>query len=116
MGPAPAGGSRASEAGAGEVGTKALTNPHLLAGDLFPGELVDLAPEVLQFVAPLGIPGALGGRRAPAAAGDLDDDTLILEEEVHAGDVFPVASVDHLGTRTWEAGTSHQAEEPPFQR
>ena len=48
-------------------------------------------------------------------AGDLDDNTVRLEAEVHAGDGPAVLPVHELGRRARQPGPSHEREEPALQ-
>ena len=62
-------------------------------GDVAPRVFAHEVAEVLQLVAPLGVPGPFGWRAVPAAARDLDDQTVGLEAEVDAGDGSSIATV-----------------------
>ncbi len=77
--------------------------------------LVDPAPGILQLVATLGVPRPLGVGGVALATGDLDDDAVGLELEVHPGDRPAAGTMDDLGHGSRQSGRSHQSQEPPLE-
>ena len=94
-----------------EAGTQGLGDPFGPPGDLLPGVLVDRSTGVLEFVAALCIAGSLGWGAVALAAGDLDDNAGIVEQEVHAGERAAITSMDHLGARPRHTGLAYELEE-----
>jgi hypothetical protein len=100
--------------GSGEAFAESQRDPVGVAGDLVPGVLVHQKTEVGEFASPLPITFALGVSGVTAPAVDLDDDAMILEQEIDAGNVSIAFAVNHLRPRSGEAGFSDELEESPF--
>lgn len=50
-----------------------------------------------------------------AAAVDLDDDAVVLEQEVDTSDVSVALAVNGLGPRAWKPGLANKLEESPVE-
>ena len=95
----------------GETGAQGLGDPRGTSGDLLPRVLVHEASGVLEFVAALCVAGALGRRAVTLATRDLDDDAVIVEQKVDAGERLPVTAVDHLRSWPRQTGSAYDLEE-----
>jgi hypothetical protein len=94
----------------GEASAQGFGDPLGALGHLFPRVLVDSASGVLELVAALRVAGPLGRGAVALAAGDLDDDTGIVEQEVDAGERAATSTMDHLGSRPRQPRTAYELE------